>query len=406
MRVSGRVGQRAVASLTWMQQARPVGTTTRVSLFVVGLLGKKREEAWKAKMVEELTNESPDFPSDDAVSVPDIIADLVADTAIPIPAPVRRNFLKAFGQLCSAAIDVPVAHLTGMADERRAETVERIKLINTSGEQIARQMQVDPEYAQLAVQKFGQRVLRGQINLDMIAQRTASDIWDDVNSTDQSVLEESSETINDDWLNVFEAEGRLKSTEEAHVLFGKILAGEIRKPGSFSTRAVRILGSLDHNIASHFVTLCSLGISQLNEVRVPSISGDAGNNTLQQYGLGFDELNLLNEHGLIIPDYNSWREMTPFRILPGLERQAVCVPFGYQGRHWLLMPVSNNVKDVINKTWKIYGVALTRVGRELSKIVEIKPMDEYTERLSKYFEGQGFRMTEVDDGTPRLIDAH
>ena len=355
-------------------------------------------------MVEGPTNESLDIP-DDAVSVPDIIADLVADTAVPIiPAPVRRNFLKAFAQLSSAIIEVPTSHLTGIADERRAETAARIRLINTSAEQIARQMQTDPEYARIAVQKFGQRVLREQVNLDMVAQRTALEIWNAVNSDSQSAPEESNDVVNDDWLNVFEAEGRLQSTEEAQVLFSKVLSGEIQKPGSFSTRTVRILSSLDQTVANHFVMLCSLGMAQFGEVRVSSIGGDAANNSLQKYGLGFGTLNLLNEHGLIIPDYNSWREITPCRVLPGLEQQAICVPFKHQGRYWLLMPVSNNARDVANKTIRVHGVALTQAGRELSTIVEVKPMAEYTARLAKYFGGQGFRMTEVDDGEPRLIN--
>ena len=93
-------------------------------------------------MVDESANGDIDASKDEAISVPDIITDLIADTAVPaIPAPVRRNFLKAFEQLCSAVIDFPAAYLTGKGDERRAETAARIKLINTSVAQIAQQMQ-------------------------------------------------------------------------------------------------------------------------------------------------------------------------------------------------------------------------------------------------------------------------
>ena len=59
-------------------------------------------------MVDGSTNEDFDATSEQASALPDIITELVAGTAIPgIPAPVRRNFLKAFGQLCTAAIDIP-----------------------------------------------------------------------------------------------------------------------------------------------------------------------------------------------------------------------------------------------------------------------------------------------------------
>ena len=197
-------------------------------------------------MVDKSAKEDFEAPRDEVISVPGIITDLVTDTAIPgIPAPVRRNLLKALGQLCSAAIDIPVAYLTGNADERRAETAARIQLINTSAGQIAQQMQVDPEYAQVAVRKFGRRVLREQVNLDLTSQRAASEIQDTSDDVNRPELNDTGETINDDWLNTFETEARQKSTEEMQAFFGKMLAGEIRRPGSYSTRTVKILGSFD-----------------------------------------------------------------------------------------------------------------------------------------------------------------
>ena len=353
-------------------------------------------------MIDESANENIGAPRDEVTSVPEIITDLVADTVISgIPAPVRRNFLKAIGQLSSAAIDIPVAYLTGKADERRAETAARIRLIDTSAAQIAQQMQTDPEYARVAVQKFGQRVLREQVNLDMISQRAASEILDAGDSTGQSAPEEAVDTINDDWLNVFETEARQKSTEEMQAFFGKILAGEIRKPGSYSTRTVRILSSLDQDIANHFAKLCSMCISTLGQdVRVSSLGGKAGSNALQEYGLGFDTLNLLNEHGLIISDYNSWREIVPCVAFPGGGQETVCIPLNYQGRHWILMPKSH--KEV-GKNLRIDGVALTQSGKELLTIVKIQSMDSYSKEFAQFFEKKGFRMTEIDGGEPRVV---
>ena len=86
--------------------------------------------------------------------------------------------------------------------------------------------------------------------------------------------------------------------------FGKVLAGEITKPGSYSRRTVKILGSLDQNTANHFLRLCSISM-KLQHIVVPSLGGDARNNVLKEYGLDFATLNLLNEHGLVISVYNS-----------------------------------------------------------------------------------------------------
>ncbi len=76
-------------------------------------------------------------------------------TGSSLPAPIKRNAFKAFGQLCTAAIDIPVAYLEGIAVEKRAETEARVKIINTSADQIAKQMDVDPEFARVAVEKYG-----------------------------------------------------------------------------------------------------------------------------------------------------------------------------------------------------------------------------------------------------------
>ena len=49
------------------------------------------------------------------------------------------------------------------------------------------------------------------------------------------------EDISKDWLNEFRGIACKKSSEDAQNLFSKVLAGEIRKPGSFSLRATNYL---------------------------------------------------------------------------------------------------------------------------------------------------------------------
>lgn len=89
-------------------------------------------------------------------------SDLAFDifTGTSIPAPVRRNAIKAFGQLCTATVDLPMAYLEGKAKEIRAATEARVKLISTSGDKIAEQVDVPIEYAQAAVKRYGQKIVR------------------------------------------------------------------------------------------------------------------------------------------------------------------------------------------------------------------------------------------------------
>src|SRR5689334_15935232 len=80
-------------------------------------------------------------------------ADVLSGLGDGIPTPVKRNFFKALGQLCTAAVDWPAAYFEGKAAEKRAETESRVKLINRSAEQIASQLHIAEEYVRTAGHK-------------------------------------------------------------------------------------------------------------------------------------------------------------------------------------------------------------------------------------------------------------
>lgn len=330
-----------------------------------------------------------------SVELPEDVTDLI--TGVPIPSAVRKNLFKAVHRLCSAAVDVPVAYLEGVADEHRAASAARVKLIHTTGAQIAQQMRTDPEYARRAVAQFGRKVLREQVNLDLITLKATEELKR--NSSTSTTSDESS-TIDDDWLNAFDAEAREKSTEDMQANFARLLAGEIQRPGSFSIRSVRLLSNLDKESATLFRTLCSACVSieadnATIDVRVLSLGGQASHNALLKYGLGFGELNVLQEHGLIIPDYNSWRDYQP---CIGIEAEPMAntirLPMSYQSRLWALVA---NADRKPSSDFKLHGVALTSAGCELRRIVEIVALDEYTQDLKAFFLRNKLRMVQVGD---------
>ena len=340
------------------------------------------------------------------------VTDLALDATIP--APIRRNALKAFDRLCSALIDVPVGALERRSAEKRAESEARIKIREEITAQIVQQIQVDPEYALKAGHKFAEKIVREQINLDKISAIAANDLQttestnsknqntnqrnegQSPDSTNQDASNSEEKTIDDVWLNIFEREARPQSTEEGQLLFGRILAGEIRNPGSYLFPTLKTLGELDQNTAALFKKLCSacvvLGIQNnehIIDARVPSLGENAGSNALKKYGLDFGQLNILNEYRLIISDYNSWRDYNLSIVNKG---NPVLLPFQHQGKSWALL-ASSDRDDT--PEFKLSGVALSRVGRELFHIVDQDPMPEYTEDLKKYFAGQKLQMVEV-----------
>ena len=370
---------------------------------------------------EEVENAELDITNEDAAdSKLDTVVDLLSSLSFPIW--VVRNASKAFRQLCSAAVEWPVAYFEGKAAEIRAGTDARIKIIGENTDQIAQQMQVDPEYARIAVNKYGQKILREQVNLDKISVIAADELKKTIaaettkQSTDEPNKEVSAEetnqgtnkneetTINDDWLNNFENEARQVSTEDMQRRFGRVLAGEIEKPGSYSTKAVKILGGMDQNIAALFKKLCSVAVimevqddGSILEVSVPSLllrsfeimlNDGAAHNVLSKYGLGFDQLNLLNEHDLILSGYNLWRT---YQVFENSENKQGSLRLLHQGEYWDLLPLPDHNE---NQKLQLPGVVFSHTGRELLSIVDQDSMPEYTENLKQFIAKQKIQMVE------------
>ena len=321
------------------------------------------------------------------------VSDLAGDLITGVPAPIRKNAFKAFAQLCTAAIDIPVAHLSGIAAEKRAETQARVKIINTGADQIANQMKVDPEYAQVAVKKYGQKIVREQINLDIISENAKQELLQSNTDANDNSDTSTNEEISEDWLNIFEKEAANKSSAEMRMLFGKILAGEISKPKSYSIRTIKIISQLDNRAATLFQTFCSLAISlqagnHIIDGRIVSIGGNAGSNSLQKYGLSFDNLNILQEYGLIISDYNSYMGYS----MCVAKNMKVSLPFMHQGKPFgLVLQDGKSVGEL-----KLHGVALSNSGKELLNVVDTTPSNSYTNALSEYFKNMGLDMVEIN----------
>ncbi len=349
--------------------------------------------------------------NNEKTSLPEAVAEGIIDSTLP--APIRKNLFKALNRLSTATIEIPVAYLEGKADEIRAGTRARVKLIEKTSDQIAQQMKVDPVYARAAVEKLGQKVIREQVNLDQIVFKAAEDLKKNPSPKDERNLG-SKKTINDDFLTAFEKEASQKSTEEMQAHFGKVLAGEIRSPGSFSIRSLKILGQMDQSVAMLFAKFCSCCIvaniprlelisrlikepishfqpevSKILDARVCSMGGSPGQNSLQKFHLSFDQLNTLQEYGLIIADYNSWFD---YGMAVPLEGSGILLSFYHASFDWLLLPMEGYQKGEL----RVPGVALTNTGKEIFPIVPITPMEEYTVELKKYFEGQKLKMTKVE----------
>ena len=209
-----------------------------------------------------------------------------------------------------------------------------------------------------------------------------------------------------DWTARFFSDVQDISSEEMQILWAKVLTGEVKNPGSTSLKSLNILKTLDQSTAQLFRDLCSVCVTlrvdenSILDVRAPSLGKNAASNALREYKLGFGPLNVLHEHGLIISDYNSWRDYKLCIGSPTPGSQAIVIPFAFQKRFWTLAR-RGNFKD--EKEFRLSGVSLTQSGKELSRIVDLEPREDYAEALMSFLDKSGLRMTEVDSWRPRLV---
>jgi hypothetical protein len=339
--------------------------------------------------IETAQDESGD--SEDSHCLVEVAGDLISDAVTGIPAPIRKNALKAFAQLCTAAIDVPIARLEGAAAEIRAQTKARVALISKSGQKLSDQLTVPEQFAEAASHKVAQKIVREKLNVQKISHIAYEDLKCETKCQPDSFAESN---ISDDWLNTFEREASTKSSEEMQVLFGKILAGEIRKPSSFSIRTIQLMGQLDSNVAKVFADFCAMTVTienngEIVDSRVISPGHDVTSNPLREYGISYKNLQLLQEYGLIAAELATTMDYTPSILRPS----AHLFPFIYQGSRWALESIGERKPG---DRLAVPGAVLTSVGRELSRVVDVVPNSKYTAALRGFFTVRELKMVSLE----------
>lgn len=221
----------------------------------------------------------------------------------------------------------------------------------------ASQAALDDDLIRRTTDSLLAKELRKQQNKEAIAEKTI-----EILAHHRDSNHSESRTPDDDWLNVFERYAENASSEKLRDLWARILAGEIRKPQSFSLKTMRFVSELDQKTASIFEGLAD---KILNGSTIPKRKG--------QRGEPFHNLLRLEEFGLLSgvqSDISNYIEM----------ESGEGVSFSYRENS---IGIKADTKCSIN----FPVIALTLVGQEIASILAIKDsMDsarEFVELLPK-----------------------
>jgi hypothetical protein len=164
-----------------------------------------------------------------------------------LPAPVQAGFIKAAGRLSGGVLLTPGAWLRRPAQAVEDKTDARSLVTRRIAQAVAERAAADPEIVERAMESLVREEFRKQTNKERVAQSTAETLSEPGPSTPSPEAE-----VDEDWMNVFVRYAEDASSERMQKLWGRVLAGEIRKPGAFSLSTIRFLSELDTQTAQMF----------------------------------------------------------------------------------------------------------------------------------------------------------
>lgn len=239
------------------------------------------------------------------------------------------------------------------------------------------------------------------LNVYKVCQR-AGEILEKDNSNISTATDNPYE---DDWLSTFENESCHKSSEEMQERFARILAGEIKKPGSFSIRTIKLLGQIDSDIASRFKTFCSgcisfddpTGSGSIDQSFFPRFNAGIMSKFIEKYGIRLRTLDYLQEY-LLLPT-SATPSLMHLGFSTSLEKSLIenekPVPFLYAQNYFLLK--SRQDSENPDSDFNMPGIQLSAVGQELINIIEPEePSKQLTEDIKKFFAEKHLELVEVE----------
>jgi len=242
--------------------------------------------------------------------------------------------------------------------------VRRVAQAEAEAEKIRAVAQIEiSEFQERALRRFFVEEANKQANMESITRKALEDVKEDARPKD----------VENDWITNFFDKCRLVSDEEMQVLWGKILAGQANKPGSFSTRTVNLVGSLDKFDAILFTQLCSF-LWEFG-VMTPLIY-NVEDQVYKNNGIKYTKLLHLDDIGLVT-----------FQSLAGFQRLGLPqdVTLSYYGQ-----PINLHFKKQKDNEMEIGHVVLTHSGIELAAICEAKPVPEFPDYVVETWGRKGY----------------
>lgn len=308
------------------------------------------------------------------------VAALFLANGVPVPPSIVKRFRIGVGRLIDGSFDL----LAGSLERKNARLDFGAKLQEAVVKEIAKSGANDlaeksPNISgAVALSMLSDYGLKLE-NKAAVAQQAFQELAKEPISQDEAPDAE----ISADWLNYFSDIAAQKSDPEMQRLMGQILAGEIRKPGSFSPITVSVLSTLTTPVAQKFEQLCRLTV-EMNGVSfvLTNIFPDFLIKGIPEIGLTYVDVLNLRTHQLLANERGSGWKLAP----------RVAHTISNCGRNFFLLATGNGVDQ------NIPMALFSQVGIEMRRLVSPDPLPWFDEKLATVFSRPDWLLNSISNG--------
>lgn len=293
---------------------------------------------------------------------------MIADAAVNLPVPVKTGLLKALNDLLGGLTAIPAAWVKRPAQAIDDITAGRSAVTAMLARGVADEALRDPAVMQAAAEIYLPTVVRKTMNRVQVAQKAIEHAAQ--TATDGARAAGPS----DDWMNGFMRFSEDASSEQLQDLFGRILAGEVVRPGSFALATLRAVAEMDQSTANDF-----------SLVWAKSVGEAIDHDTEFERGEWFARWKRLAEAGLMSAAGTA-QYLPPYA--PVIKGISLWAPMSAGGTHLLIhFPQDCRAK------WT--HIDFTRTGRQIGSILAAPDYAMNMRKAGKRLALQGVKRVEL-----------
>jgi len=208
-----------------------------------------------------------------------------------IPAALVPASIKALDRLIGSAVDIPIAWLVQQRAKIDAQTSAFTLVEASIARAVADKVPGEREVTDRAMASLVRTSYRKQVNREAVATVMIDELSRRSDPEPAAEAPQPEQDLSDDWLNAFEKFAEDASSERLQKLWGRVLAGEVSRPGRFSVKTLRILAEIDSDAARDFQELSKRALFGIYLYQDPHLKWSEGPL--------FSKISRLSEVGLV-----------------------------------------------------------------------------------------------------------